>query len=105
MTDSLDLRKVRAIVTDANVLGRLEPTAVATYLQRTGWVQVRTVRGGGVWAKRSGSDDAQMLVPSDQRFGDYAIRMTEVLTALALTEDRSQLAVLVDLYAAAEVEP
>ncbi len=99
---TLDLRNVRAIVTDANVLGRLDPAAVAAYLQRTGWFIAHERRGGAVWSRWLGDHAAKLLVPNDPTFGDYAIRMSEVLAALALTEDRSQLAVLVDLCEAAK---
>jgi hypothetical protein len=35
----LDLRQVRVIVTDADVLSRIDPAAAAAYLMRTGWVR------------------------------------------------------------------
>jgi len=94
---TLDLRSVRAIVTDANVLGRLDPAKVAAYLQRASWFIAHERRGGAVWSRWLGDHAAKLLVPNDPTFGDYAIRMSEVLAALALTEDRSQLAVLADL--------
>jgi hypothetical protein len=102
---NLDLLNVRAIVTDADVLGRIDPAAVAAYLQRVGWFQAHERAGGAIWTRWADDRGLKLLVPNDPTFGDYAIRMAEVLTALALTEDRSQLAVLVDLYAAPEVQP
>jgi hypothetical protein len=99
---ALDLRNVRAIVTDANVLGRLDPAAVAAYLQRTGWFRAHERRGSAVWSRWLGDHAVKLLVPNDPTFGDYPIRMSEVLAALALTEDRSQLSVLADLCEAAK---
>jgi len=97
---TLDLRHVRAIVTDANVLAGLEPTAVAAYLQRTGWFQAHERETGIVWTRWIGEGAVKVFVPNDPTFADYAIRMGEVLAALARAEDRSQLAVLADLCAA-----
>jgi hypothetical protein len=95
---TLDLRDVRAIVTDADVLGRIDPAAVAACLQRTGWFQAHERANGVIWTRWLDDHAAKLFVPNDPTFGDYAIRMSEVLAALALSEDRSQLAVLVDLY-------
>lgn len=98
---NLDPLNVRVIVTDAGVLSRLNPDAVAAYLARTGWTWTgRGPRPGTVWAlelDRSGA--AAVFLPNDQTYADFAIRMGELLTVLARVEDRSQLAVLVDLYA------
>jgi hypothetical protein len=99
----LDLLQVRVIVTDADVLGRIDPAAVAAYLQRAGWVRAHERTGGAIWTRWLDDHAAKLLVPNDPSFGDYAIRMSEVLAALALTQDRSQLAVLVDLCGAASV--
>ena len=96
---NLDLRSVRAIVTDADVLGRIDPAAVAAYLQRAGWFQAHERTGGAIWTRWVDDRGLKLLVPNDPTFGDYPIRMAEVLTALAITEDRSQLAVLADLCA------
>ena len=104
--NDLDLLKVRVIVTDAEVLGRLEPAAVAAYLADKGWTRSsRGPRHGTVWSRTIGRDRAAaVFLPNDQTYADFAIRMGELLTMLARVEDRSQLAVLADLYAA-EVEP
>jgi hypothetical protein len=101
MTRDLDLRNVRAIVTDADVLGRLEPDAVAGYLRRTGWTPEEWRRTGGLWAREfEGGRAAAVFLPDDQTHADYAIRMGALLTTLALAEDRSQLAILAELYEA-----
>jgi hypothetical protein len=105
---SLDLRQVRAIVTDAEVLGRLEPAAVADYLQRTGWVRAHERAGGAIWTRWLDDSAVKVMVPTDPAAADFALRMGALLGALAVAEDRSQLAVLVELYetaAPAEVEP
>jgi hypothetical protein len=99
---TLDLRNVRAIVTDAEVLGRLDPGTIAAYLARTGWIRTsRGPRTGTVWSRELDRDRAAaVFVPGDRTYADFAVRMGELLTMLARVEDRSQLAVLVDLQGA-----
>ena len=102
---NLDLRNVRVIVTDAEVLGRIEPAAVATYLQRGGWLRAHERANGAIWTRWLGDHAVKVFVPDDPVVADFALRVGALLGALAVAEDRSQLAVLTDLYASAEVEP
>jgi len=104
MTD-LDLLKVRAIVTDAEVLGRLDPAAVATYLANAGWMRARERATGAIWTRRLNDSVASVFLPNDPTYADFALRMGVLLSALAIVEDRSQLAVLADLCAAAAPVP
>ncbi len=97
----LDLRQVRAIVTDANVLGRLNPAAVAAYLTRSGWIRAHERGGGAIWTRWLDDSAVKVFLPNDPAVADFALRMETLLAALAVAEDRSQLAVLVDLYEAA----
>jgi hypothetical protein len=105
---SLDLLQVRVIVTDAEVLGRLQPAAVAAYLKRTHWVRAHERANASIWTRWLDDHAVKVMVPTDQATADFAPRMGALLAALAFAEDRSQLAVLADLYetaAPAEVEP
>lgn len=102
---NLDLRNVRAIVTDADVLGRIVPATVAAHLRRTGWVRAHERAGGAIWTRWLDDGAVKVFAPTDPAAADFALRMGALLGALAIVEDRSQLAVLTDLYAAAEVEP
>jgi hypothetical protein len=97
---NLDLRNVRVIVTDADVLGRIDPAAAAAYLKRTGWVRAHERANGAVWTRWLGDSAASVFAPADPAVADFAIRMGALLGALAVAEDRSQLAVLVDLFGA-----
>jgi hypothetical protein len=99
----MDLRRVRAIVTDREVLASLDPEAVRCYLRRAGWTETGHRQTNTVWVRDSeGRRDALMLL-HDRSFADYARRMGEVLALLAEVEDRSQLAVLSDLLEMGEV--
>lgn len=105
VTEPLDLLRVRVIVTDANALGRLDPEAVAAYLQRTGWVRAHERATGAIWTRWLDDSAVKVLVPNDPAVADFALRMGALLAALAVAEDRSQLAVLCDLCGAAADEP
>ncbi len=96
----LDLRQVRSIVTDANVLGRLNPAAVAAYLTRSGWVWAHERASGAVWTRWLDHSAVSVFLPNEPALADFALRMGTLLAALAVAEDRSQLAVLVDLNTA-----
>jgi hypothetical protein len=48
MSGNLNLRNVRAIVTDADVLAGIDPAAVAAYLERTGWFTAHKRTGGAI---------------------------------------------------------
>jgi hypothetical protein len=99
----IDLRRVRAIVTDCEVLGSIELAAVSSYLRQVGWVQRGLRRTGSVWSRQTGGREFVVFLPDDRTYGDYALRMSEVLCELAKVEDRSQLGILADLLERGEV--
>jgi hypothetical protein len=101
----MDLRQVRAIVTDSRVLSTLEPDVITGYPKRTGWSDAGQRRTHQVWARMLSDGIATVVVPNDRGYADYPVRMTELLTTLAVVEDRSQLAVLADLLEPHSVRP
>jgi hypothetical protein len=58
---------------------------------------------GTVWTQRLDGGVAHLFQPEDPTRGDYAIRIGEMLAALAVAVDRTELAILADLYAAHHV--
>ena len=82
-------------------LDGLTPTAFAAYLVRTGWRRTGERNAGTVWTRPLDGGVSHLFQPEDPASRDHAPRMAEMLAALARAEDRSQLAVLADLYAAA----
>jgi len=102
MTDLATRRRVRQPrpVPDAEALGRLTPTAAATYLVRTGWARTGERNAGTVWARRIDAGARHLFQPEDPTCTDYALRMVEMLAALAAAEDRSQRVILTDLCGA-----
>jgi hypothetical protein len=72
---TVDVLQVGMIVPDAEALDRVTPAALARYLAARGWV----------------------MFPPSPGFGDHRTRISDVLEVLASVEERTQLAVLVDL--------
>ena len=83
--------------------GRPTPTAVATYLVRTGWRRTGERNAGTVWTRPRDGGVSHLFQPEDPASPDHALRIGEMLAALARVEDRSQLAVLADLCVADHV--
>jgi hypothetical protein len=82
------------------ILQSLAPTAVATYLVRTGWVRMGERNSGTVWTRRLHDGGGHLFQPEEPTCPDYALRTHEMLAALAATEGRSELAILTDLCGA-----
>jgi hypothetical protein len=89
---ALDLRRVRAIVTDEAVLRRLAPEAVCDYLSLRGWTRLDGIDAGlglervACWGRRQGRRWQSVAVPRRREFADYSLRMGEVLAELAIDE-------------------
>jgi hypothetical protein len=78
-------------------LSRLTPTAVATYLVRAGWTRMGEGNTGTVWAGPLDGGIRHLFQPEDHTRPDYALRVAEMIAALAVAEDRSESAILTDL--------
>jgi hypothetical protein len=102
MTD-IDQRQVSAIVMDAEALGCLTPTAVATYLVKTGWARTGERNAGTVWTRRFDGGVNHLFQPEDPARPDYRVRGAEMLTTLASVDGRSLRAILTDLCGAVRV--
>jgi hypothetical protein len=103
--DAVDLREVRAIVTDKQALSRISLPALTSYLESHGWVEVETpaLTRQRRWLLRSGRKGHFLAVPGSVVYADFAIRMGEIVDQLAVLEGRSQLAVLAELLKLASV--
>jgi hypothetical protein len=103
----VDVLQVRVIVTDAEALDRVTPAALAVYLAARGWekelLPERLSLTRQSWRLRAA--DAWVLFPPRPGFGDHTTRISEVPKVLAAVEDRTQLAVLVDLLELVAREP
>ena len=79
-------------------LGHVTPAAVATYLVRTGWTRMGGRNAGSVWTQPLDGGVRHLFQPEVPTSPDYALRMGEMLAALAVAEGRSQLGVIIDLH-------
>ena len=78
----------------------LDPAAIEKYLLARGWEADR--RGSSPEAgvfHLPADPEAEILLPRDRGFADYALRVSEVLQALAAAERRTAWEVLEDLSA------
>lgn len=76
----------------------LQPGDVTAYLQTRGWRPLSSEHeGSGTVFQHPSFRGVELLVPSDQRLGDYAVRMAEVIVSLARVEDRTATQVLREL--------
>jgi hypothetical protein len=88
---------MRAIISDLDTLRSLKPLELVQYLRAKGWQQ-----GGDLgtkatlWVRADGGAD-EIVLPKRRDFGDFDLRMSEVLKTLAKTETRSQLDILRDV--------
>jgi hypothetical protein len=80
---------------DSALLQELRPLEIASYLHATGWTQQS--RSEGKWAIWLKDDAYEILLPLQQEYRDFALRMSETLQLLEQVEQRSQLMILNDL--------
>ena len=79
-------------------LEALAPAEVEAYLRAHGWEAVPALSSPEVGVyHRSGDPEGEVRVPRDQDFIDYALRLSEVLQALASEERRTAWEVLESL--------
>jgi hypothetical protein len=94
MNQTLQLVKERVLT--------LDPKVVEAYLQSHGWEEDARASSpeAGVY-HLPGDTEAEVVVPRDRSLVDYALRLGEVLQALAAVEHRTAWEVLEDLLAPA----
>jgi hypothetical protein len=91
---------MRAIISDLDTLRSLKPLEVVQYLRAKGWQQDSDIGPKAtLWVRADGGAD-EIVLPKRRDFGDFDLRMSEVLKTLAKTEARSQLDILRDVQTA-----
>ena len=89
---------MNVIIRDADAMRALLPEDVAQYLEATRWKQTALQPGrASIWERCVGGEEFEILLLLDRAIGDYALRMGELVTTLAVVEKRSQLEVYYDL--------
>jgi hypothetical protein len=92
---------VKIQIRDREVFDRLNPADVAGYLRAQGW-QEKTNRPehSSLWHKDHKGEDAELLLPLNRSYQDFALRMADAVQLLAAMEARSQLEILEDIHTA-----
>jgi hypothetical protein len=88
---------MRATIRDPETLGSVRPRDLAAYLRAKGWQQSNLFPGRSIWRLGSNGDTFEILLPLDDTFRDYALRISDVLRTLEEVEDRSQLELIADV--------
>ena len=88
---------MNAEITDSETLRSLRPLDIASYLHATGWHNVDNLgEKASLWVSRD-NPDAELVVPKRQAFGDFGLRVSEILQTLSKVEHRSQLHIFADV--------
>jgi hypothetical protein len=89
---------MKVSIRDRNVFDRLKPTDVAGYLRARGWRDTdHKPEHSIIWKKKVGHETADLLLPLDRKYLDFALRMADAVKLIAAIEDRSELAVIDDI--------
>jgi len=84
-------------IRDADAIGSLRPEEVAAYLRASAWILQKSSPTSSLWTRDFEGQQFEVLLPQDQSFRDFALRMGELLQTLAIAEARSQADVYADL--------
>ena len=83
-------------VSEGGVLSKVTPHALRVYVEAHGWRKVESYGDiGDVYAY--GRESPEIVVPMSPHFADYSLRLGQMVTILAHTEEREREAVLRDL--------
>jgi len=88
---------MRAEITDSETLRSLRPLDIASYLHATGWQNPEDLGDKASLWVMPGIADAEVIVPKRQSFGDFGLRISDVLQTLGRVEQRSQLQIFSDI--------
>lgn len=87
------------IATDLTSL--IQSAHVVTYAKAMGWIEARTKRDNVAVFERPRQEQRfdQLIIPANQSFDDYAVRMADVVVRLAKFQERTAAQVLTELLA------
>lgn len=89
---------MRVAIRDPKTLAKVRPLDLAAYLRTRGWREVeRSVGRSSIWTLGENGDSFEVLLPLDETFRDYSMRIGDLLGTLEQVEERSQLEVLTDI--------
>lgn len=93
--DTKELLQIKVKITDKAAMERLKPEMVRAYLSRHKWTPIDEEQPRAVIQYWQG--DEWLLVLRSQEVGDYGLRLSAIVRDVALFEQRSELAVYVEI--------
>lgn len=75
----------------------LSPDTVRSYLASVGWHPREAVTGAALWTLTDGTDEFEVMLPTDRRLRDFGLRMFDLLRTVAVVEDRPVSMLISDL--------
>jgi hypothetical protein len=89
----------KVTIRDPEAYRALDPRVVAEYLHAKGWKQVEMIGDKGtVWVlSPAPGREYEILLPARKDLADYVHRMADAVHTLEAAEERSQLAIWLDL--------
>jgi hypothetical protein len=91
---------MKASIRDSSSLLALRPLEIATYLRAQGWRPEEKSSQANLFTVWTLGEDLEIVLPLTKGYGDFALRMSDLLQTLEATEERSQLEILSDLLTA-----
>ena len=85
---------IKAHVTDAAALGARAPAELSAYLRATGWQLARHTQNVAYWTLEIDGDELEIMQPLDPGLRDYAHRVSDALSVLAVVENKSEIEIL-----------
>jgi hypothetical protein len=92
---------VKVTIRDKETLSSIHPLDVAAYLRSHGWHEAAVEPGKVAWWTWTdpAGNPFEVLLPLDRRLADFAYRMSDILKALEVAEQRTQIEILRDIEA------
>lgn len=89
-------------IRDRRALETLRPFEVTTYLRSGGWTLAEDKEKYSVWCKKVESYDEkfEVILPLDDQYRDFALRMSDLLHTLSVAEARGQTEIFSDIQTA-----
>ena len=84
---------------DADVLRSIGPSNFNAYLRASGWTNLEPHEEDRFffWERESNGEVHEVLIPKEQRWRDYARRLSEAVSVLASVERRSEMEIIAEI--------
>ncbi|RRR71381.1 MAG: hypothetical protein EI684_11690 [Candidatus Viridilinea halotolerans] len=92
---------MKATIRDREALLSIRPLDLVAYLRANHWHESEHHEGRyAIWLRNGQGEPAEILLPLNREYRDYATRIAEALQTLAAVEERNQVDILHDIHLA-----